>query len=692
MYNQKLNGKVKFFISLMLLAFVVTCGIVFAGCGQTPSNGTIKTEEGKSTLYIPEHYNYGVIPEDAYRGADIDVVKLPSNLISIGKSAFEGCTDLIEVVIDGKSHRIIFNNKINGFKDAEIKENAFKDTKILSIDVLNSSDNDTLCEATIKNIPYDVSKVVITAYLNKTTDIGFKNEIDVAGLREKTVTLDFGTYGLFENIVVETYNSQDEVLSEESYGGVAVTASHYNFGYLNGSYPVLVYSLKLKEIAETGPTFTFLERSATYNWDNLPYGTQCLPFITKQQATSGAFHDYRTALGDYIKTLYGLNNESTFSAYITDNSAELILDFFVATQIPETNWSAYMLSDGRSTAGWLNSAYNVETPSVKHNKLMDEWLKVKNYTYANGYNSEVLESKLSESIGWANMLAKYTYAINSVQDNVFWWVNRLRASENLVAINNRDSVFANAIIASATQLYTNNLLSALSPEDSEAFKALYKFSDDMFSVAREEGKKIMVILGGSWKVESASFYNYVRLTMEFYGDEYVYYYKGHPGYPTALYEGRQQALAELADEGFTIYELDNAIAAEVIMFFNPDIYLAGWQSTTFKAVENSAMACALFDIAKQESYSGDLNTYAKLMDMFITKMANEISSYEGIVLDETHTYYLIQFNNQAAYENQVENYAKHEIAIFDATSKTLTYYHKGEGANYSVVDKNGNVI
>ena len=55
-----------------------------------------------------------------------------------------------------------------------------------------------------------------------------------------------------------------------------------------------------------------------------------------------------------------------------------------------------------------------------------------------------------------------------------------------------------------------------------------------------------------------------------YGDRYLYYYKGHPATPTELSTAKQDELKRLE-----MTDVDASIAAELILFFNPGIDVAG---------------------------------------------------------------------------------------------------------------------
>jgi hypothetical protein len=441
----------------------------------------------------------------------------------------------------------------------------------------------------------------------------------------------------------------------------------------------LVFSLKLKEITANGsiPSIVFLERNTAYDWNKLPYGLSYLPTVTKDVATGNEFHYLKNVMTSYIKELYTLNHSSKFNLYCVDNYPEFILQMLVANQIPETNWTATMLSDGSGTAGNLCKAFAVTNPSTKLTEMEEAWTTVKNYIFKTGtYSNQYLHDNLPYSTsGDYSIMQYYPYAIIKTQANAHWWVNRLRTGENLSAITAVDSAFSSQIVSdlSATSFYTNNLLSALSDTEKTNFKSLYKFSDEMFKTAKDNGQKIMIILGTSWAGEKSTFYDYLKMTMTYYGKDYAYYYKGHPGYPTTSFPDRQTMLDKLNGEGLAITELDCAIAAEVILFYNPDVYVCGWQTTVFDSVESNAMACALYNTSKS---NGSSLTYGELLDLYFSPLdlTSSIGTNVSLGLDTTHSYYLMEFNNTAAYEAQTTAYGKHEIGIYDSTAGTIKYY------------------
>ncbi len=639
-------------------------------------------------ITVPARHEGRAVTEigaNAFSATRITSVVLPASVTTLGESAFDGCVRLTSLTVGGTP---VFSVNDSVTTTAfTVGKNALRGTSLMNVVLSDSHDGDTAVALTVERPDPKVQTLEIKAALNGETDMTTTLSFAPS---EAPATVDFGTYGIFRNVSVK--GTAGENAFTAAAGEIAVTAPTYNIAYLNATYPVLVYSLSLKEITAGGtvPTFTFLERGAQYDWDHLTYGTRPLPYLTRAAATTdSSFHGARTGCAAWIADLYAADPTSHFNLYIVDNYDELLVEFLIGNGIPEGSWSAVLLSDGTGTAGYLVQTYGSETaPADKADAMAAEWLAVKADAAEHGYDPAKIHALCSaEAEDDYSILASYSYVIARTQSNVAWWVNRLRVGENLAAITEKDADFAADICALPRSLYTNGLLAALSEEEQTAFKSMYHFSDTMFAAARDANKKIMVVLGTANSVEGDDFYGFMKLTMTFYGDEYVYYYKGHPGWPTAGCEVRKTAMERLNAEGFTLLELDNAIAAEVILFYNPDVYLSGWQSTTFESVAAQEMACLIFG-----STAADVNAlYRELVDMSAYRLEAGSTDYAGIALNAAHDYFVVEYNNTAAYANQTANYGKHEIALYDATTDTLSYYKMTAGV-YAEVDAAGEPV
>ena len=660
-------------------------------------------ENKEETVIVPETYNGVRVTEVEKEGFANDnklkFINLPSTITKIGESAFKGCTSLNSISIaSSKIEPVIITTtqtkEVKGFSPSiEIGSDAFDDTNFLSI---SFTDNETFADVdvSIKNYQNRLTKLEYNLKLNNLTDIESVGEIVLPSDQSTPyiTTIDAKTFGLFKNSSI-TLNLDNTNITYPL-NGLAVTADEYNFAHLNGSYPVLVYSLKLKEITNEGkiPSFVVLERADSYDWSKLPYNLSYLPNTTRASATTQSdFWKLRPYTASYIKELYNLNKKSKFNIYIVDSYPDLILEELVANQIPEEQWTATILSDGTGTAAMMEYTFGTTTPRPyeKLIKMIEEWIDVKNFISNSGtYNREQIINKLTYKYSSEyNSFSTYTYPVFRAQSNVRYWVNRLRPAENLVQINNIDPEFANEIKNTTTSFYTNNLLNELNEEEKIQFKSLYKFDDDMFKKSIDAQKKIMVILGTSYASEdNDQLLNYARMLMLHYGDEYDYYYKGHPGYPSSSYPGRNTQLETLRAEGHKITELDNSIAAEIILFYNPTVYSCGWKTTTFESIENEEYITTIFNFSYSQK---NTEVFGNLLDMFFTPLATDSPLHNSLSLDATHTYYLIEFNDSTALQR--ENHNKHEIGIFDATDKMLSYY-KQNVDSYSQVDKEGNTI
>ena len=195
-------------------------------------------------------------------------------------------------------------------------------------------------------------------------------------------------------------------------------------------------------------------------------------------------------------------------------------------------------------------------------------------------------------------------------------------------------------------------------------KALYKFSDTMFDKAKEENKQVMIILGTWTKTEQEELFdNYVKAIMAYYGEDFVYYYKGHPKNPTDTVEGKRAHLEEL---GLT--DIDSTIPAELIFFFNPEAFGSGYQSSTFLSV-SAEKTCAIIKTRKDsfsESYKANVDIFMSLNSLNSTKNGFTTSS----------TQVLLEFNDTT----------KYDIAIYDTKTNKLTYYKLNSSSIYEEVE------
>jgi hypothetical protein len=465
------------------------------------------------------------------------------------------------------------------------------------------------------------------------------------------------------------------------WNSVNVIADEYNIAPLVATFPVVLFSLNLPNITTSSsgepiPTFVSLQRPAAYNWDSLPDNVYWQPNLTKSQVmTQTSFADKVAKFKDYVAMLHETNPNAKFHLFINDAYGKYILQLMCANGIPDSQYDVVMLSDGSGSYSHFNSTFDIADPQTKYDQMKSGWAAAKDYAYNNGTYS------ISEDITpyWGS--SNYAAVIANEDSNVTWWV--ARKSGTFTSVNNNGTFLAKYITPETKVLSKNmsNMLSALNDSQKASFKALYNFNDQMFSQAKAQNKKVMMILGTRVTGEPASgaFKAYAKFLMRQYGDDYVYYYKGHPATPTSLYPEKQAELNELG-----IYDVESSIPAELILYFYPDIYMAGYSSSTFNSVESDEMATGVF--GKTRAQARDDSTLAALeaRDAFNFYMSHYTGSvdigmeYPGANKD--HDNYLVEFSN--SYLASKGN--TYDVAVYDYTDNTLSYFKKQADNTYKL--------
>ena len=431
-----------------------------------------------------------------------------------------------------------------------------------------------------------------------------------------------GTYGKLNlKLVGVAEDSAKTVLAEDA---VNVWADEYNFAPLNATFPVTYFTLDLFSMGEDklpgefaassknlpimadAPTFVSLERAVAYSWDNLPENVFELPNVSPEMKNPQAsnyqtlWHERNTAMARYIKELYEINPDSFFNMYCVDNFPDLILKLFYANGIPEKNFHATMISDGTGTAAIFSQTFGGENAEEVCQKMEEEWLRLKAAAIA---GEDYFAGGVYNQYHVHLVLAKYPMVIASLEDNVDWWCSRDLFAKDLYSGDEIEPTVYARITALKDEgklkfFGINDMLKILDEEQQAALKKLFHFDSDMFSAAEESKKEALVIIGTNMSYEALE--RYVKLTSKLYGDDYVIYYKGHPGYPVDTNEQIMQLF-----DTYGVINLDASIAAELILFYCPDIYLVGWTSTTFKSVQTDRFL-AVFE-KDEETYDREAN-------------------------------------------------------------------------------------
>lgn len=483
--------------------------------------------------------------------------------------------------------------------------------------------------------------------------------------------MDFATFGKFS--VVAKFYKNDELVQTGDVQTMGIVADEYNIAPVSATLPVTFFSMALwgkdsiryDASGAVVPTIMLMERPASWNWDNLPEGVYPLPYLSKEEvayqpsdftAASDLFREHAQAMADYVGDLYEMNSNAKYNLYCVDFYIGLIQSVLYANGIPEDHYSITVMSDGAFSGQRFGEVYNDAYPSAKHDGLKAAWEKAKQEAYATG--------KVSAGYNLWEPNGSLYAAVDS-EPNAQWWLAR---TDLLVSKGDGNAFGANVAQkdSQVVQVSIKDNLEALQAQGDTAtqeFKALYNFSDAYFADAEAAGKDVMLFLGTRVTSE-VDFSDYARFTMAYYGDQYKYYYKGHPGTPTDFYP---EKIAEL--EALGIQDVDSSVAAELILFFYPDIFLSGYTSTTYQSVSPD-MAKGLFRITKAAAMG---NPAYAVMDWWISPIADSTDPAIKALCTLGDNNYLVEFS-----DDQLAT-LDYTIAIWNSTTSTISYYRLENG-------------
>lgn len=527
-------------------------------------------------------------------------------------------------------------------------------------------------ETTMVNIsPESVKKIVqqnLATSLSVTATMQYNGKVTRTITKEKSISeisasgfqMDFQTYGKFK--VTAAFKKDGTTVGTNSQT-VGVSASEYNLAPISATAPVTLFSLSLWDIKQkndggTIPTIVMLARPSAYDWEALPSGVYAMPYLTRQEIKTTYSYD---AFAAYMKELFEISPKAKFNLYINDIDCDLVHQMIYANRIPEGQYTFTLMSDGSATYSFFNDAYASASPEGKNKEMMAAWNDAKAYAYQNG----------TAKTGWSHHKhMAYFYAALSCETNAQWWVARTD-----LFTSGDGNVFANTAAGKATRKNISSMLTDLQNKGNQTvqeFKALYNFNDGYFEKAESEGKKAMMILG-TYVENEKNFEDYARLTKLYYGDEYVYYYKGHPKTPTGLYPSKQAQL-----KNTDIIDVDSSVAAELILFFNPTISLSGYGTSTFNSASDE-MACGLYEIRKEEALTAGGGVDYSGIDWFASPLSGADSAIAELG-EKNSASYLLEFSDT------ILKNGEYDFAIYNATKNILTYYKEVNG-QYKAVKK-----
>lgn len=457
----------------------------------------------------------------------------------------------------------------------------------------------------------------------------------------------------------------------EVFKEVTLSASEYVIAPISGSMPQLYFTLNMKEITNDHqiPAFVWLARPDSWNWDKLPENVYAMPNAPIEEVLTHNNYDKMVAATDaYIEELYSINSGSKFNLYINDYNSYLYLKLLAGNGIPESNYYVTLLSDGGASYADFNEAFNIEEEGFDADAKYAEMAEKLNTLYTEVREAKDYNGESSFSVD-GETFRQYSFVAAKEMNNVEWWILRPRAG----VLCSPDEEFINMVLNDdkkegvMEERNFANPLKGMTDDEKAALKSLYNFNNEMFEAADEANKKAMMILG-SWAYaeNEPNFNDYVNLVKAYYGEEeFVYYYKGHPNTPTSNHPDKQDQLDEL-----DLIDVESSINAELILFFYPDIYMCGYNSSTFMSVESPEMACAMFNMTYEQAKANEgTEGYRELIGIYLSKITEESAYAKHCDLEEGN-FYLVEFNNEksnAAY------------GIYNAEENTFKYY-TAEGA------------
>ena len=456
-------------------------------------------------------------------------------------------------------------------------------------------------------------------------------------------------YGKF-TAKVDYIKNNDTLFTVEN-NNIAFKTSHYNFVYSNTTLPVLYAATEMIKLDHSYPTYVAIDRSATFDWHNLPKNTYPIPTYSITTKTTnlalfdndgnqktceygslvtgqwgGLYNGLEVTpalkqLKHWIGELYSLDSNSTFTFYIDDLLLQTTLWWMHGNNIPENNFTFNIFTEGASTSNiFISYGY---TTYAKFNEIA-QW-----------YKDFIARLKSGYEIGqpWGSYFA----AFMAQEKNVNYFVNTKQSM--LDSIEKSSANYAEYYNLMNKLLTQYSIADALkSVEQASKTKELEfllrtRWIDNTGAVgsaneyfANSNGKKNLMIIGTSVNGENNSngcgtdttLMDFLPHIVEQYGSEYNIFYKGHPAYPiTSFNDSRAEFFKENG-----IIVLPNAVPAETYMYLYENVYIGGYYSST---MASSMKGQTLFFIGTEEN----IKKQAATADMFDETSDNYMSIFEN---------------------------------------------------------------
>lgn len=425
--------------------------------------------------------------------------------------------------------------------------------------------------------------------------------------KEDSFTLSFNApyYGKFHLITKTT--TGDHEIEELFYFGV--TTSEYNLVALNATLPVLLFTIDHFANTQDVPTYVYLGREATYNFDKLPESMNLYPPYIGRGGEGALWYPMMDNLSLWVKDLYEMNNDSFFTLNVVDNFINLAFVVFDRFEIPESNYHINIWTDGIFTDTTLNTYKTLDIVNTRR-------LEIETYR-----KSIVgIESQNINEPTLGNSMERHGFAL-ALKENVSYFVSSMQGIGTLpLEVKN----LMNEVITLKT--VASSFEALRSSGNMNAFEHLLK---TRWGEEEEEGLstyfnspkgKYILIIGTSVVAEASnatnkyySFDEYIDIVYDTYGSDYEIFYKGHPNYPSSV------ARKEMFDDK-NIIELRNTIPVEIMMYIYPHVYVGGYRGSSFLS---SMQDQTLFFFGTQTFIEGQ----ATLKDMILNTTVFDNTTY-----------------------------------------------------------------
>jgi len=424
---------------------------------------------------------------------------------------------------------------------------------------------------------------------------------------------------------------------------VNLTSDEYIIAPLTATMPVTMFTFYLKEISKnyTIPTFIWFKRQNVWNYKYMPKNVNFFHFC-KTNANLTLNNIYKK-VSLWIKELHELNPNSKFKFFYDDcDSYGFILSTFY-NSLPKENYTVTLLSDGYASFLHLKKCFDNKNYLNIFNNMKESYLNLKNLIEINN-KSKINFKNLNFNI---KNLCKYSFVFINTESNFDWWL----CDENALSTKNLQLFTKIKKLINTNKIKIKNFsnqFSNFTEKEKIKFKKLFNFNNSLF---KKTNKKILLFIG-TWNEKEYYFEDYLNILKLFYPNNFVYYYKGHPHSPTNLIKGKTEKLKKLS-----FNEINSNIPAELILFFNPNIYICGYYSSTFYSI-NSKNSTIIFNTLKN-----NLNKdYCKNFKYFITKI-NKTNKFNKN-LNTSKNCFLIEYNNST------------NLSILDLKTKKITHLKK----------------